>query len=257
MNLTEIKSLFSKVLIGCLVAAAGLAVVTVLIGKFNDVLSNALFTILLVAVHTLVSISFITNNEKQDTFESLTFFTDVTFGLIILSFITSVSGIWGILPGEVVARLYALYFVLMFAVLHGEVLSKTVGKQSNIDKVVFYNYFFMVAVVVMLLPIIFLNDSSALGGFYYRLLAALGIIDATLTLIAVILHNLYVQRHPKLPDPVFAVPSMLGQMAIGQQLAPATPQPKRGMNVFVLILIVFVGFQLVAAVIVGILGAAR
>ncbi len=257
MNLTKSKSLFLKILISCLIAAAALAVVTVLIGSFNDILTKALFTILLVALHSLISIGFITNNEKQDTFESLAFFTNVTFGIIVLSFITSLLGTWGTVSGGIVAKLYALYFVLLFAVLHGEVLAKTIGKQASIDKVVFFNYCFMLVVVVMLIPVIFTGYSSSLGGFYYRLLAAAGIVDATLTLVAVILHNLYVQKHPKVNDPVFSAPALPGQQVVGQQSVPVASRPKRGMNIFVLILVVIVGLQLLAGLIIAVIGASH
>jgi len=253
MNLPNIKSVFFKVLIGCLIAAAGLAVVTVLIGQFNDLTVKALFTILLVALHSLVSISFITNNEKQDTFDSLAFFTNVTFGIIILSFMTSITGVWGLLTGSMVWKLYMLYFVLLFATLHGEVLAKTLGKQENIDKIVKTNFVFMTFVVVMLLPVIFANDSSLLTAFYYRLLAAFGIIDATLTLIAVILHNLYVQKHPKVVDPVFNIQQLPGQP--GQNVQVTVKQPRRGMNVFVVILLGLVAVQVIGGIIIAAIGA--
>ncbi|HSX36078.1 MAG TPA: hypothetical protein VLH84_04055 [Patescibacteria group bacterium] len=251
MDLAKTKSLFFKVLIGCLIAAAGVAVVTVLFGKFTDVTTKALFTILLVAAHALVSIAFINNNQKQDTFDSLAFFTNATFAIIILSFITSVGGTWDLVSGALVAKLYALYFVLLFAVLHAEVLAKTLGKQANIDKIVRFNFVFMAVVVVMLLPVIFASDASLLGAFYYRLLAACGIIDATLTLIAVILHNLYVQKHPKIADPVFSVQ----QLPNGQTVQVAVQQPKRHMNVFVRILIAFIAVQAIGSIVVGIIGS--
>jgi hypothetical protein len=261
MDLAKIKSVFLKIMIGCLVAAAGLAVVTVLAGSFNDVLGKALFTIVLVAIHSLISFEFITNNEKQSTFENLSFFTNATFGIIILSFITSVLGTWSILPGDLVWKLYQLYFVLLFAILHGEVLAKTVGKQSSIDTVVYVNFVFMTIVVFMLLPLIFSNYDSSLGEFYYRVLAAAGIVDATLTLVAVILHKLYIQKHPKINDPVFAVPQnpgLPGQVpaAAGQPpvaAAPAPP-PKKHMNIFVVLLIIFLGFQLLSSLVVVVLG---
>jgi hypothetical protein len=250
MNLTQIKSLFFKVLIGCLVAAAALAVVTVLIGSFSDILGKALFTILLVALHALFGISFITTHEKQDSENDLSFFTNATFSIIVVSFMTSILGVWGVLPGSFVFRLYCLYFVLLFAILHGEVLAKITGKQRNINNVVFANFIFMVTVVGLLVPVIFL-DSSGFGDFYYRLLSACGIVDATLTLVAVILHHLYVQKHPKTPDPIFTIqqlPQLPGQPA--QSVQVAVPQPaKRHMNPLVLVLIVYVVLQILGSVI--------
>lgn len=182
------------------------------------------------------------------------FFTNSTFVIIVLSFMTSVLGVWEVMPGGLVGRLYALYFVLLFAILHGEVLAKTTGQQSNIDNVVYANYFFMMIVVLMLLPVIFVPDSDSLGGFYYRMLAACGIIDATLTLIAVILHKLYLQKHPKTNDAVFNVPLAPGQLAGAGQPAVAAA-PKRRMNIFVIILIGYIVLQFGAGIIIALIGS--
>lgn len=253
MNLDKIKSLFLKVLIGCLVAAAALAVVTILAGHFNNVSAKALLTILLIAIHALVSFGFIVNNEKQETFESLDIFANATFIVIVLSFITSVFGVWGIVPGDLVAKMYALYFVLLFAILHGEVLTKTLGKQSNINTIVYANYSFMLIVILLLIPVIFVGGNGGLAPLYYRFLAVFGIIDATLTLVAIILHKLYVQKHPKINDPVFNVQQYPGQI-VGQNIQAAAPPAKRHMNIFVIILIGYVVIQIGGAIFVAILG---
>ena len=249
MNLTEIRSLFFKLLIGCLIAAAALAVTTVLLGSFNEVCRKALFTILLVALHALVGISFITTNEKQDSPDGLVFFTNATFSIIVISFMTSILGVWGILPGSIVGKLYMLYLVLLFAILHGEVLAKTRGEQSNIDAIVGANFVFMAVVVGLLIPIIFV-DSDLFADFYYRLLAACGIIDATLTLVAVILHHLYIQKHPKIADPIFTIQSMPSQIPgqPPQNMQVTMQQPKRRMNPLVLLLLIYVGFQVIGGV---------
>lgn len=245
MDLAKVKNLFFKTLIGCLVAAAILAVATVLTGSFNDVLGRALLTILIVAFYSLIGLTFIKSNEKQETFDSLAVFTNVTFGLIIAGFITAVAGTWGLVPGNVVGRLYLFYFVLLFATLHAEVLAKTLNKESLINNLVFVNYVFMFLVVLMLMPIIFLSDPNELGSFYYRLLAACGIIDATLTLITVILHNLYVQKHPKVVDPVFAYQQIPGQP--GKMVQVVAEKPKKKMNIFVVLLLIYIGFQIVGS----------
>jgi hypothetical protein len=262
MKLAKAKSLFLKALIGCLIAAAVLAVVTVLVGRFNDLLAKALFTILLIAIHCLMSFAFISNNEQQETFESLTFFSNATFAIIVLSFITSVLGVWSVLPGVLVAKMYAVYFILLFATLHGNVLAQTLGKQKSITNLVYANYVFMALVVLLLLPVIFLNDRSTLGSFYYRLLAACGIVDATLTLIVVILHKLYVQKHPTVHDAVFNIPLVVGQ---GQPMVPGQGAPhyaqapapvrRRGTNIFVIILVSYIVIQLVGGLFVVVLGS--
>lgn len=255
MHLEKLKSLFLRALIGCLIAAASLAVVTILAGQFNDISGKALFTILLIALHCLVSFSFIVNNEKQETFESLNFFSNATFIIIVLSFITSVLGVWSVLPGELVWRLYEVYFVLLFAVLHGEVLAKTLGKQSAIDNVVYANFCFMSVVVVMLMVVIFVGSSDTLGAFYYRLLAAIGIVDATLTLIAVIMHKLYLQKHPQITDNLYSM-QVINPGQPNQQLVqvPNAQQPKRGMNIFVVLLVGYVVLQIIGFAFMAVIG---
>lgn len=243
MKLEKLKNVFLKILIGCLIAAAALAVVTILIGNFNTLCARALWTIILVAVHSLLSLTFINNNQRQQTFDSLSLFTNAAFVLLIFSFVTSLGGVWGILPGTIVGKLYGAYFVLLFAVLHAEVLAKTLHKQSYIDKVVVANYVLMCVVVLMLLVLIFAPSLDAFNGFYYRLLAACGIVDATLSLIAIILHRVYVQKHPAIKDAVFNAPQATGQPAT--PVSTATAPPHRGINIFVGILIAYIVLQLV------------
>lgn len=260
MDLQKVKSWFLKSLIGCLIAAAALAVVTVLLGQFTDILGKALFTILLIALHSLVSFGFIVNNEKQDTFDSLEFFTNATFIIIMFSFVTSIFGVWTILPGTLVLKLYSVYFVLLFAVLHGEVLAKAVNKQTSLVNMVYANYMFMAAVVGMLFIVIFLGDSETLelGSFFYRLLAALGIIDATLTLIAVILHKLYLQKHPDLHDNVFnmvQVPVNVPGQNAPQYAQVPMPQQKKKTNIFVVLLVGYIVLQVVGGIVVMAVGA--
>lgn len=236
----NIKRIFLQILVGCLVAAGALCVITVLVGSFNDIFAKALFTIFLIALHSLVSFGFITNKERQKTSENLEFFSNTTFVIIVLSFITSLSGVWGLLDGDLVWRLYVTYFVLLFATLHGEVLTKMLGKQDTIDKLVFSNYGFMIVVVLMLLPVIFVSDASLLGEVYYRFLAAFGIIDATVTLVAVIMHKLYLQKHPKVESAVFSQANGL--------------QPKRGMHPVVIILLAYLAFQFIGGIMIAAIG---
>lgn len=236
----NVKRVFLQIMVGCLIAAGVLCVITVLIGSFNDIFAKALFTILLIALHSLVSFGFITNKERQKTTENLEIFSNTTFVLIVLSFITSLAGVWGLLDGDLVWRLYLTYFVLLFATLHGEVLAKMLGKQDTIDKMIFSNYGFMIVVVLMLLPVIFVSDATLLGEVYYRFLAAFGIIDATLTLVAVIMHKLYLQKHPKVESAVFN---------------PANgPQPRRGMHPVVIILLAYLALQFIGGVVIAAIG---
>lgn len=257
MEFSQIKRIFLQILVGCLVGAALIAVAAVLTGEFNDVLGKALLTILVIGFHALVSFGFIASNEKKKKAENLEIFTNATFVIIILSFITAVFGTWGLLGGELVWKLYMTYFVLLFATLHGEVLAQTLGKERYIDRIVYSNYIFMAVVVVMLIGIIFVSDTADFGEAYYRLLAACGIIDATLTLLAIILHKLYLQKHPTVNSAVFGLQP--GQPGVAQPTQAQSGQPApapahRGINILVIILVGFLALQFIGSLAVAFIG---
>lgn len=228
VNLTEFKKFFLFNLIGALIISALVAVVTVIIGKFNDITWKVLFTLLMVAVHSLVCLSFIWEDKKHDTFERLSFFTNVLFLLVVLSFITSIFGIWDILiTGGTVWNLYQTYFVVGFAALHSDILSKALEKEGYLDMIIYVNYLFIFIVVSMLQPIIYLNNAhQALGDLYYRILAAAGIIDGTLGILTIIFYKLYMHKHPR-------VENVLGSQQVGEK-----PE-KKGLSIWVWILIAF------------------
>jgi hypothetical protein len=198
VNLAEMKRFFLFNLIGSLIIAALVAIVTVLVGKFNETTARVMWTLFMVVVHSIVSLSFIWDDEKQETFERLAFFTNVLFFIIVLSFITSILGIWKVIPRDVVWRIYETAGVLLFASLHGNILAKALGRETYIDMIIFANYFFMVVVVAMLMPIIYIKDYSVvLGEFYFRALAAVAIADGALSILAIIFYKIYMHGHPK------------------------------------------------------------
>lgn len=197
------KRTFFQLMIGCLITAAGIGVIAILIGSFSDVIGRALGTIAAVAIHALLGFSYLSEADKRDRKDggrSIELFSNAVFTIIVLSFITSVFGLWQLLPGEIVGKLYLCYIVLLFATLHADILYRIRGFERRIDLTVTANYFLMSIVVAQLLIIIFSDASELLGAFYYRFLAAAGIVDATLTLTAIILHKLYLQKHPELVD---------------------------------------------------------
>ena len=203
MDFAEFKKFFLFSLIGSLVVSALVAVVTVLIGKFNEITWRVLFTLFMVIAHSLFSLSFIWDDKRQKTFERLSFFINVLFILIVVSFLTSIFGIWKIIPGMTVWRLYETYFVLGFAALHGDVLSKALNRENYMDTIVYFNYVFMAIVVFMLQPIIYISRATeVLGEFYFRSLGAVGIVDGTLSILTIIFYRLYMNKHPKADNPL-------------------------------------------------------
>lgn len=235
MDFAEFKKFFLYNLIGSLIIAALVAVITVLIGKFNEVSWRVLLTLFMVVIHSLISLVFIWDNERENTFERLSVFINVLFILIVLSFFSSILGIWEVIPGEFVWHIYQTYFVLLFASLHGDILSKALKKENYIDIIIYINYIFMGIVVLMLLPIIYMDDArNVLGDLYYRVLAAMGIIDGTLSILTIIFYRIFMHNHPDTENP------------LGGYSADAKPSKaeKKGLSIWVWILIIYLIVQI-------------
>jgi len=199
----NLKRIFFQILIGCLVGSAFIAVVAVLTGAFNKVLGRSLLTIFLVAVHTILSFGYLNETDKQNKKNrnsTTELFTNTVFTLIAISFVTSIFASWGLIGGQITSKLYLCYGVVLFATLHADLLYKLRNYQRTIDNLIVSNYFVMSVVVFMLFMVILVSDSNALGEYFYRFLAAIGIIDATLTLTISIMHRLFLQKHPELAE---------------------------------------------------------
>lgn len=234
----KLKRLFFKILIGCLLASASIAVIAVLVGSFSDTLGRALGTIAMVAFHALLSFSYISETDKRnkkDGGRSIELFSNTVFVLIVLSFITSIFAIWQLLGGDLTARLYMIYGVLLFATLHADVLYRIRSFEKNIDNVVTANYVLMTIVVIMLITLILTGDPGALGDVFYRVLAACGIIDATLTITAIIMHKMYLQKHP----------------VAAAEASASSPRTKNfWRNPLVVIILIYLTFQVIGSIIV-------
>jgi hypothetical protein len=96
VEFAEFKKFFIYTLIFSLIICASVAVVAVLMGEFTDTLGKVLGTLGMIVIHTLIALIFIWDNKKQGTFGSFNFFTNTIFFLIIVSFLTSIFGIWEI-----------------------------------------------------------------------------------------------------------------------------------------------------------------
>lgn len=234
IDFAEFKKFFLFNLIGSLIISALVAVVTVLIGDFNEITGRVLLTLLMVVIHSLISLAFIWDDQKQNTFDRLAFFINVLFLIIVVSFLTSIFGIWKIIPGDLVWNLYQAYFVIGFAALHGDILSKTLNKEKYLDIIVYVNYAFM-AIVVLMLQLIIFNDliTANLGEMFYRILGAAGIVDGTLSILAIIFYKLYLHKHPKTEN------SLQGNL-----LGQPTQKAKKGLSIWVWLLIIYLVVQI-------------
>jgi len=229
IDFAEFKKFFLFNLIGALIISALVAVITVIIGEFNEVTARVLFTLLMVVMHSLISLAFIWDDEKQNTFDRLAFFINVIFIIIVLSFLVSIFGIWKIIPAEAVWNIYQTFFVIGFAALHIDILSKALNKEKFMDIIIYLNYIFIAIVVLMLLPIIYIENAiKTLGEIYFRFLAAAGIIDGTLSILTIIFYKLFMNKHPKVENPLH-----------GAQ------EKKKGLSIWVWILLIYLFIQIV------------
>jgi hypothetical protein len=151
----------------------------------------------MVIVHSLISLAFIWDDKRQNTFERLALFINVLFVLIVISFLTSLFGIWKIIPGDMVWKLYQTYFIVGFSALHANILAKALSKETHIDLIVYVNYLFIGIIILMLQMVIYVDDSTrVLGEMFFRFLGAAAIIDGTLSILTIIFYKLYTHKHP-------------------------------------------------------------
>ena len=234
VNFSELKKFFLFTLVGSLIVAAVISVITVLIGTFGTVTWRVFLTLFMVIVHALASLVFIWDDSRRDTFDRLAFFANVAFVIIVLSFVTSIFGIWNILSAHETVRLYSMYFLLGFASLHGDMLSKAMKRENYLDSIVVSNYVFIAIVVVMLLPIIYIDHPiEVLGGLYLRFLAAAAIIDGTLSILTILFYKLYLHKHPKAEDITQSDVAVTGKVK------------RRGLSVWLWILLIYLLVQVI------------
>lgn len=235
IDFDELKKFFLFNLIGSLIIAAIIAVATVLFStEFNEVTLRVFATLAMVTLHSLISLAFIWDDKRQKSAERLAFFTNVLFLIIVVSFVTSLLGIWKVIPGDIVGKLYQTMIIFGFAALHGNILAKALDKEAYLDMIVYINYVFMIAVVIMFQMVIYrTNLGLTLGESFFRLFAALGIIDGTLTILAVIFYKMHMNKHPKEENPLQGV-GLPGQ---------TTQQTKKGLSIWVWILIAYLILQ--------------
>jgi hypothetical protein len=226
VDFAEFKKFFMFNLIGSLIVASLVAVVSVLIGEFNQTAQRSLWTLSMVIVHSFISLAFIWDDKKQDTFETFSFFSNVIF-------LTSIFGIWSIITPESVGNLYQTYFVVAFAALHADILSKALHKETYLDVIVYVNYIFILIVVSLIQPIIWELKSFMSYDLFYRVLGAMAIIDGTLTILAIIFYKLYMKKHPKIESP------------LENNLQGTGEKSKRKLSIWVWILIIYLFFQFI------------
>lgn len=240
INFSEIKKYILYCLIASLVVSAIFAVITILMGQFNEFSGRVFSTLFMVMFHALFSLSFVWDDARKKSFERLGNFIDVLFGLIILSFIISTLGIWKIISPATIGHLYQSFFIIGFAVLHADILSKAFGKEDFMDIIIYVNYLVMAIVVLMLLRLIFLDyNVKAFGEILLRFLGAAAIIDGTLSILTIIFYKLYLNKHPKVEN----------AMQAASTPNSSKQSEKKGLSLWVKLLILYLILQIATPVV--------
>ncbi len=191
IKMSQFKKYYLYSLIGSLIAAAVVAVVTILVGTFTDITARVLGTLGLVVAHSLISLALV--KDENNKMNKLTFFSNTLFVLLVSSLITSLLAVWEILSPELTSKIYGIFFVVGFSALHSNTIHLIRNKGKLISKLVKSNQYFIGTAGLMAIPAILMENW---GDLYYRLLGSIAVVDVTLTVITVILYKLYLQKHP-------------------------------------------------------------
>lgn len=206
INFREFKKFLIWNFIGSLILAALTAVITIFIGHSNEYTYRVYMTLFLVIIHSLISLLFIWDDSRYESFSRFSFFINTIFLIIVASFVTSVFDTWNIISNMTSGHLYVTYFYIAFASLHGNILSKALNRAKHIDITVYLSYIFIALVVLLLQPTIYVsNPLLTLGTLYFKFLSAALVIDGTLSILVAIFYKLHRYQHPELyqaSDPV-------------------------------------------------------
>lgn len=201
MDKVKLRSNLIKLMLGCLVAAAVVAIVTVLIGQFNDTTGRSLGTVFSALFHIAIVFGLVSmaSSKAEISPKTTDFVINSSIVIAVLSFFTSTFSIWGALSGDFALKLYTTYVVALFVLLHVKTLIDVQAVYQKVRPYVYANYVFIAVVACMILGVVYAtNGSDLLQGFYGRLLAASAIVDVTLSVIVAGMHRLYLQQHPEI-----------------------------------------------------------
>ena len=200
-RIVQIRTILTKGLLGCLIAAAVVAVIAILMGSMNDIALKAIGTILAAVTHLgiLFTITSVVSTEAQLVRRTTGVVLNVSIGIAALSFMTAVFMIWGIITANLSFKFYGAYAVLLFSLLHWKAVVDIEEVYEKVRSYMFANVAFIFAVAILGIIVIFAPQLlETAGGFFGRLLAVSVIIDVTISVIIIVMNRLYVQKHPEL-----------------------------------------------------------
>ncbi len=192
-----IKKALYAILIGSVLATGLIGVTAVIAGELNSVLWKSLLIVLISSIHALAGVGLISILQKEHKSEDLYFpwVVNASFIILMSSYFITVLWVWGIVDSRIAINSYQAFFVVLFAVFHAEVLFQLKGTKSISQTLVYVNTVLIAIVASMLIMLIY-SGGDILTELYSRTLAALAIIDTTLTLIILIVNRMLAEKTP-------------------------------------------------------------
>jgi hypothetical protein len=194
-----VKKYVMYVLIGGLILSALISIIAVLTGEFGDTIGRAFGTTFTIMIHSLVGLLFLSVKRSRSLSSSI--IINTVFTIVIASMITSIFGVWDILTDELVGDLYSTYFLALIAALIIAGLVSAHVKDKIVGTMAWSASGTVAVAFTSLLPWIFVQYSSMLPEFYFRVVAALFILAATVTILTVIFDRLFMIKHPEAKAP--------------------------------------------------------
>lgn len=194
-----VKKYIMYVLIGGLVLSALISIVAVLAGEFGDTAGRAFGTTFTIMIHSLLGLLFL--SVKRSRTLSSAILVNTVFTLVVASMMTSILGIWDILPNKLVEDLYGTYLLTLIAALIIAGLVSAHVKDKIVGTMAWGASGTVAVAFASLLPWVFAEYPSMLPEFYFRVVAALFILAATVTILTIIFDRLFMIKHPEVKAP--------------------------------------------------------
>lgn len=196
----EIRAWLFKGLLGCLITAATIAVVAILIGGMGDIAWRAVGTICIAILHiAFLFIILPAGHTSVSMRRSSNMIVNALLAIVIGSFFTAVAHNWELLDSSIAGKLYSTFIVAFISLIHVKALMDIEDDDPSVRSVVRYNYGALGLAALLVTGLIYIEDSyQLLSGFYGRLLAATFVVDVTLSIVVAVMHRLYMQKHPEL-----------------------------------------------------------
>ena len=191
----KLKLAFLYVLIGGLVTAALVAIISLLIGEFNSGIQKSLSTIFVFFSHSLLILALLWADRDNEVGRSV--LPTTIFALTLANMITTTLATWEIISSETAWRALGLYFLVIGAVFVITGLLKLRIKHQTTQAGLFVTILTVSALIVALSPWV-LDIVPEFNSLYFRIVAALSILTTTVFIITVILRGIALARNTEL-----------------------------------------------------------